>query len=81
MPVPDRVRDDGSGIQKVLNLLDPGFRRDDNKVEKTTFCGTIILRVHGVLILGFVFFGIEIDSDMSDSIISTQGSPLHTAGG
>jgi hypothetical protein len=27
MPVPDQVRDDGSGIQNILILLDSGFRR------------------------------------------------------
>ena len=29
MPVPDQVRDDGSGIQKVPKSLDSGFRRND----------------------------------------------------
>jgi hypothetical protein len=29
MPVPDQVRDDGSGIRKVLNYLDAGLRRND----------------------------------------------------
>jgi hypothetical protein len=26
MPVPDQVRDDGSGIQNKLELLDSGYR-------------------------------------------------------
>ncbi|MEX1326511.1 MAG: hypothetical protein AB1Z29_06900 [Desulfobacterales bacterium] len=26
MPVPDQVRDDGSGIQNMLKLLDSGYR-------------------------------------------------------
>ena len=29
MPIPDQVRDDGSGIQKTLKLLDSGLRRND----------------------------------------------------
>jgi hypothetical protein len=29
MPVPDQVRDDGSGIQNFMNLLDSGLRRND----------------------------------------------------
>jgi hypothetical protein len=29
MPVPDQVRDDGSGIQNKLELLDSGLRRKD----------------------------------------------------
>ena len=29
MPVPDQVRDDGSGIQNLLKLLDSGLRRND----------------------------------------------------
>jgi hypothetical protein len=29
MPVPDQVRDDGSGIQYQLNLLDSSFRRNE----------------------------------------------------
>jgi hypothetical protein len=37
MPVPDQVRDDGSGIQNPLNLLDSGFRRNDGKAENLTF--------------------------------------------
>jgi hypothetical protein len=28
MPVPDQVRDDGSGIQNMLKLLDSGFLVD-----------------------------------------------------
>ncbi len=31
MPVPDQVRDDGSGIQ--FRFLDPGFRRDDDSPQ------------------------------------------------
>ena len=37
MPVPDQVRDDGSGILNLLNLLDSGFRRNDGKVGNPTF--------------------------------------------
>ena len=37
MPVPDQVRDDGSGIQNILKLLDSGFRRNDKQTEKVTF--------------------------------------------
>ena len=37
MPVPDQVRNDGSGIQNSLNLLDSGFRRNDVKLEDLTF--------------------------------------------
>jgi hypothetical protein len=33
MPVPDQVRDDGSGIQNMLKLLDSGFRRNDASKE------------------------------------------------
>jgi hypothetical protein len=29
MPVPDQVRDDGSGIQNLLKLLNSGLRRND----------------------------------------------------
>jgi hypothetical protein len=50
MPVPDQVRDDGSGIQKPLILLDSGFRRNDGDAGELTFyefinsgCGTIRL--------------------------------------
>jgi hypothetical protein len=44
MPVPDQVRDDGSGIQNILKSLIalklhyvPGFRRNDKKPRKATF--------------------------------------------
>jgi len=33
MPVPDQVRDDGSGIHNLLKLLDSGFRRNDKKLN------------------------------------------------
>ncbi len=36
MPVPDQVRDGGSGIQKPFNLLDSGFRRNDGKMKELT---------------------------------------------
>jgi hypothetical protein len=36
MPVPDQVRDDGSGIQKPFNLLDSGFQRNDGKMKGLT---------------------------------------------
>jgi len=41
MPVPDRVRDDGSGIHTMLILLDSGFRRNDIKTGNMTFYWTI----------------------------------------
>ena len=31
IPVPDQVREDGSGIQSLLKLLDSGFHRNDIK--------------------------------------------------
>jgi hypothetical protein len=37
MPVPDQVRDDGSGIQNPSKLLDSGFRRNDAGTSKFTF--------------------------------------------
>jgi hypothetical protein len=37
MPVPDQVRDDGSGIQNPSILLDSGFRRNDGNAEELTF--------------------------------------------
>jgi hypothetical protein len=37
MPVPDQVRDDGSGIQNLLNILDSGFRRNDGNTRELTF--------------------------------------------
>ncbi len=37
MPVPDQVRDDGSGIQNPLNLLDSGLRRNEGKAGEFTF--------------------------------------------
>ena len=48
MPVPDQVRDDGSGIQNPLNLLDSGFRRNDVKSEELTFCEVIKFNNRGV---------------------------------
>jgi hypothetical protein len=44
-PVPDHVRDDGSGIQNILKLLDSGsligvrdkLRRNDGKTGNSTF--------------------------------------------
>ena len=56
MPVPDQVRDDGSGIQNILNLLDSAdaslrarlpdqvrhkLRRNDRKAEKVAFYETV----------------------------------------
>jgi hypothetical protein len=32
MPVPDQVRDDGSGIHNMLKSLDSGLLRNDNKL-------------------------------------------------
>ena len=37
MPVPDQVRDDGSGIQNMLKLLDSGFHRNDALKTFLTF--------------------------------------------
>jgi hypothetical protein len=37
MPVPDQVRDDGSGIHKDLKSLDSGFRRNDDLRTKSLF--------------------------------------------
>ena len=44
MPVPDQGRDDGSGMQKSLNLLDSGFRLNDDAKENTIFYGFINLK-------------------------------------
>ena len=41
MPVPDQVRDDGSGIQNILKSRESGFRRNDRKTEKVTFYDTV----------------------------------------
>ena len=41
MPVPDQVRDDVSGIQNLLELLDSGFRQNDNPRINATFYETI----------------------------------------
>jgi hypothetical protein len=41
MPVPDQVRDDGSGIQNLLVLLDSGLRR--SKIP-TPFAGNDALK-------------------------------------
>jgi hypothetical protein len=37
MPVPDQVRDDISGIQNTLELMDSGFRQDDKIRTRSTF--------------------------------------------
>ena len=37
MPVQDQVQDDGSGIQKILKLLDSGIRRNDVSKGIQTF--------------------------------------------
>ena len=44
MPVPDQVRDDGSGIQNILKSLDSGLRRNDALMGFQTFCETINFR-------------------------------------
>ena len=44
MPVPDRVRDDGSGIHNLMNLLDSGLRRNDAKMEKRPFYERVNIR-------------------------------------
>jgi hypothetical protein len=41
MPVPDQVRDDGSGIQNILKSLDSGLRRNDALKEFQTFYETL----------------------------------------
>jgi hypothetical protein len=41
MQVPDQVRDDASGIQNYMKLLDAGFRRNDNIRQLLTFYGLI----------------------------------------
>jgi hypothetical protein len=45
MPVPDQVRDDGSGIQKPSNLLDSGLRRNEGKAGELTFYEVINQRI------------------------------------
>jgi hypothetical protein len=60
MPVPDQVRDDGSGIQDILKVLDSAkaslrarlpdrvrhkLRRNDRKTEKRTFYETIMFEI------------------------------------
>ena len=55
MPVPDQVRDDGSGIQNILKLLNSGVRRNDKKMVKVTFYETIksqIFYIQRLLYLG-----------------------------
>ena len=37
MPVPDHVRDDGSGIYNRMNLRDSGLRRNDTAKGNRTF--------------------------------------------
>jgi hypothetical protein len=58
MPVPDQVRDDGSGIQNILNLLDSGFRRNDRNTEKVTYYETVIIVIRKKL-LEPVLFGLN----------------------
>ena len=41
MPVPDQVRDDGSGTQNILKLLDSGVRRNDGPSRFRTFYETV----------------------------------------
>jgi len=41
MPVPDQVRDDGSGIQNILKSLDSGLRRNDASKDFQNFYDTI----------------------------------------
>jgi len=41
MPFPDQVRDDGSGIQNILEALDSGLRWNDALKEFQTFYETI----------------------------------------
>jgi hypothetical protein len=45
MPVPDQVRDDGSGIQNILKSLDSGLRWNDVIMGFRTFCETINFRI------------------------------------
>ncbi len=44
MPVPDQVRDDGSGIQNILESLGSGLRRNDALKDFHTFHETVKLR-------------------------------------
>jgi hypothetical protein len=41
MPVPDQVRDDVSGIQNVMELMDSGFRQNDKSRINSSFHETI----------------------------------------
>jgi hypothetical protein len=41
MPVLHRVQDDGSGIQRLLKLLESGFRQNDIKDDLPTFYESI----------------------------------------
>ncbi len=42
MPVPDQVRDDGSGIQNILKSLDSGFL-DCVAICRTTHIGVFVI--------------------------------------
>ncbi len=42
MPVPDQVRDDGSGIQNILKSLDSGFP-DCVAIGRTTHIGVFVI--------------------------------------
>ncbi len=44
MPVPDQVRDDGSGIQIVMELPDVGLRHNDKPWENAAFYERIRFR-------------------------------------
>jgi hypothetical protein len=41
MPVPDQVRDDASGIQNALELLNSGFRHNEKSSTQSTFCESV----------------------------------------
>ena len=45
MPVPDQVREDVSGIQHILALMDAGFHQNDKARTKLTFYeATVLIR-------------------------------------
>jgi hypothetical protein len=65
MPVPDQVRDDGSGIQNLVKALDSGacsgprsgVRRNDSPSRPQTFYKTINVGYHEVSYKGSEVLG------------------------
>jgi len=55
MPVPDQVRDDGSGIQNMLKSLDSGLRRNDALKDFHTFYETINVVFCSLIVSGSGF--------------------------